>query len=416
MAEYYDTEDNDLEIGTTDGDIFWFYLEYGGNDTLSGGDGDDYFEIGGGADSVDGGSGNDVFSCDWDLGAHTLIGGAGDDLFEVAVGGRAVIVEAADGGSDTVHLGLADGTVARNGVYTYQMPEFVENLLVDRDFNGSLTVKGNALGNHIVYQTTSPFSPWSIKLYGYGGNDTIEGGLRADRLDGGDGDDLLTGGAGNDSFYGGAGNDVLEGDVGDDVIGGSSGNDTLYGGGGADSLLGGADDDEAWGGSGNDTLLGSGGQDRSYGEAGADSLVGDIGDDRLYGGAGNDTLQGGGDSDRLYGDEDDDQLQGDAGNDRLSGGNGDDTLEGGTGNDRLSGGLDADRFAFAVSATANGSIETDTITDYSAGDGDVVDLPNDAASVSGSVVSGGSLILTLAGDGDLIVLEGLTSLADVVLV
>ena len=35
MAEYYDTEDNDLEIGTTDGDAFWFYLEYGGNDTLS---------------------------------------------------------------------------------------------------------------------------------------------------------------------------------------------------------------------------------------------------------------------------------------------------------------------------------------------------------------------------------------------
>ncbi len=416
MAEYYYSDDNEEVIGTSGDDYFWYDFEYGGNDTLIGGDGDDLFQISGIPYRAEGGNGSDVFSCYWDLGAHTLIGGAGDDLYEVAAGSSAVIQEAAGGGTDTVELHLRDGEPARNGIYTFQMPDYVENLLVDTDFHGSLSVKGNALDNHIVYQTETPFASWTIKLYGYGGNDTIEGAALAEKLDGGDGNDYVSGGGGNDSLYGGSGDDILAGDAGDDVVGGSNGNDTLYGGAGNDSVLGGADNDELWGGDGNDTLLASSGNDRLYGDAGADSVAGEVGDDRLYGGAGDDTLQGGTGADWLYGDQDDDLLSGDADNDRLYGGDGNDTLQGGAGDDRLVGGYDADHFLFTTTATANSVVEHDTIVDYNAGEGDVVDLPDGAASVSSSVETTGGLVLTLVGDGDTVVLEGVDHLSDVVFI
>lgn len=176
-------------------------------------------------------------------GNDTLIGGAGDDLYEVAVGGRAVVIEEVGGGTDTVELHARDGATAGNGNFTYQMPDNVENLLVDEDLHGSLSVKGNELANHIVYQTATPSESWSIRLYGYGGDDTLVGSSLAEKLDGGDGNDTVSGGGGSDTLYGGAGNDLLAGDDGDDAIGGSGGNDTLIGGLGSDTLYGGSGKD-----------------------------------------------------------------------------------------------------------------------------------------------------------------------------
>lgn len=40
------------------------------------------------------------------------------------------------------------------------------------------------------------------RAFGYGGNDTMTGGLGGDWLDGGDGDDFLHGGSGNDTLIG----------------------------------------------------------------------------------------------------------------------------------------------------------------------------------------------------------------------
>ena len=62
-------------------------------------------------------------------------------------------------------------------------------------------------------------------IFGYGGNDTLFGGIKDDSLYGGDGNDALIGSVGNDSLYGDDGNDILVG---------GNGNDSLYGGDGSD--------------------------------------------------------------------------------------------------------------------------------------------------------------------------------------
>lgn len=63
-------------------------------------------------------------------------------------------------------------------------------------------------------------------LIGGGGNDSLHGAERVDRLSGGAGNDLLKGYEGNDVLNGGAGNDVLEGGKGSDRLEGGTGFDT----------------------------------------------------------------------------------------------------------------------------------------------------------------------------------------------
>ncbi|MBR9798493.1 MAG: type I secretion C-terminal target domain-containing protein, partial [Gammaproteobacteria bacterium] len=114
--------------------------------------------------------------------------------------------------------------------------------------------------------------------------------------------------------------------------------------------------------SGNETLTGDGDgpfyADYLIGQGGNDTLSGGEGSDRLEGGSGNDTLRGG------------------TGNDILSGGEGDDLLVGGAGNDILTGGDGADTFQWLSGHDINseGGMATDTITDFSVADGDVIDL------------------------------------------
>lgn len=100
------------------------------------------------------------------------------------------------------------------------------------------------------------------RLYGQGGNDTLNGGQRSDHLEGGEGDDLLKGNSGRDILRGGDGADRLEGGAdGDQLLGGADA-DYLDGGTGADTLKGGAGIDtyvfsNGWG---SDTLEDSDGQ------------------------------------------------------------------------------------------------------------------------------------------------------------
>ena len=68
---------DDVENGGDGNDIL---LGVHGNDTLAGGNGDDVLIGGGGADSLDGGDGNDVL-IDHGRAGGTLTGGNGDDVF-----------------------------------------------------------------------------------------------------------------------------------------------------------------------------------------------------------------------------------------------------------------------------------------------------------------------------------------------
>jgi Ca2+-binding RTX toxin-like protein len=88
---------------------------------------------------------------------------------------------------------------------------------------------------------------------------------------------------------------------------------------------------------------------------------------------------------RIYGYDGDDTITGGSGNDILRGGNGNDTMNGGAGNDYLNGGAGndiitggpgADTVVFDLldNANATGGNGTDTWTDFSLGQGDVIDV------------------------------------------
>ncbi|MGB7443379.1 MAG: calcium-binding protein [Coleofasciculaceae cyanobacterium] len=125
------------------------------------------------------------------------------------------------------------------------------------------------------------FGNYEETLYGYAGNDLLEGGRRDDNLYGGDGDDDIYGNDGNDYINGGLGNDILEGGDGNDyILGGENSydplygaDDLIYGGDGNDILDGGYGDDELYGGNGNDDLFGKDGYDQLTGGSGADYFI-----------------------------------------------------------------------------------------------------------------------------------------------
>lgn len=82
-------------------------------------------------------------------------------------------------------------------------------------------------------------------IYGYGGNDFIDGGNLAD---------FIYGGAGNDIFFGNGGNDTLYGGADSDTFGADEGNDRQYGEAGDDLFVAYKGSDTISGGEGNDTL------------------------------------------------------------------------------------------------------------------------------------------------------------------
>ncbi len=249
-----------------------------------------------GDDSLPGTAGND--SIDGRAGNDTMAGGAGDDSYAISATGD-IVVEAQDGGTDTVRVAIAKaGTV-------YVLAEHVENGIVTG--TAALGLTGNAAANSLTGNAAAN------TLLGLDGADSLQGGAGNDRLDGGSGADTLDGGVGGDVLLGGLGNDVYLVDVPADRIteAPEEGIDSVHTALGSYTLgqnvenlagtmanrayrfTGNALDNTIDGNSGNDVLAGGDGNDVLRGLAGRDSLAGGNGDDRLEGGAGNDTLDGG---------------------------------------------------------------------------------------------------------------------------
>lgn len=415
---------------------------FGGNDTIQGLAGDDIIYGGVGNDNLQGGDGND-----------TLDGGEGDDYLEggdendiyIHSAGNDTISESysSSGGVDKIVFGanisLSDLTFYRIGNDLKIEVSDGSTITVSNQFNGSFARFVESLAfydeTQFLFNGTS-----QIEIRGTGGDDTINGdSLNADIDDliyGYDGNDIIDGKTGDDVVYGGNGNDNIIGSAGNDYLYGEAGSDTLNGGNDSDYLDGGEGDDTLDGGNGNDVLSGAEGNDIIYGRAGNDNISGGDGDDVIYeiyggtdtidggagidtldysglssyrltlnlqtgtqsdnystpsndtitgienviGGSGNDTitgnndanlLKGGSGNDVLYGQGGNDTLKGDAGTDTLRGEDGDDLLYGGAGLDTLYGGLGADTFVFeAGSAFSN----VDVIKDFSTSQGDKIDI------------------------------------------
>jgi len=303
-------------------------------------------------------------------------------------------------------------------------------------------------------------SAYNDTLNGAGGNDTLFGGAATDRLNGGLGDDLLDGGLGSDAMAGGAGNDTYIVDSTGDALSelANEGLDTVQSsvswtlGSNFENLtLTGTANLNGSGNTLNNQLIGNAGSNLLQGGAGADTLdgaanalgkidtlAGGSGDDtyivrnaadvvREYAGDGTDTVQasvsytlaanvenltltaasnlnGTGNelANRITGNDGANTLLGQAGNDSLLGGTGADTLDGGAGSDVLTGGMGADLFRFAKSGGQ------DTITDFNAAQGDLIDLTG--TGITGldklQIASNGSGYVIGLGDGTTITVSG----------
>ena len=412
---------------------------YGGNDTLNGGAGDDTLYGGLGNDTLNSNAGSDALY--GEDGDDKLYGGASDDLLDGGIGndildggaGNDVYVFGRGYGYDTISS--SDTTVGKRDVVrliglTLAEVEFSTvkngssyyNLIIRIKDTGETLTVANAIysstsrnnysieaiefgdgttlgwaeletsGLLTVYGTeaaeTMDASRLGSTMYGYGGNDRLNGGAGDDRLFGGNDNDALYGNAGIDFLDGGAGNDTLDGGAGSDiyVFGRGYGNDTISS---SDATVGKRDVVRLLGltladvelvtvknGSyyhnlvirikdTGETLtvlnaiyyttarnnysieaiefgdgsvlewadLESSGLLMMAGTEAVDSLTASRLGTSMYGYAGNDTLAGGAGHDILYGGEGNDTMNGNAGNDILDGGAGNDTLNGGAGDD-----------------------------------------------------------------------------------
>ena len=405
---------------------------YGGAgcDILTGGDDADRLFGGAEGDVLAGGSGNDTL--DGGAGGDTFSGGSGLDWISYAAAGAAIALDLAQPGANTgdaegdafaeveafAGSGFAD-TMAGNALANLLDGGAGADLLNGRAGNdtlqggaGSDTLTGGIGADSLVGGDGFDYVSYATAaggvrvqlvagaaktgdaagdkflsieaITGSGFGDDLTGDALANVLDGGAGNDILAGGAGADSLFGGLGDDTMEGGLGADVFDGGAGQDWVsYG----RATLGLTLDLEApvrnsrsalgdvfsgiegfRGSAFGDAIYGNAGANFFEGGAGNDSLSGRDGADTLWGGAGNDVLSGGAGADWLAGNAGADQLLGEVGEDVLVGGDGNDTLDGGAGTDQLTGGLGADQFRHDGLAAQG----TDWVTDYLAGQGDVL--------------------------------------------
>jgi len=304
---------------------------------------------------VDGRSGNDQITIDSTVKVLTgVLGGKGNDTIQ---GGDGENYLFGDAGNDTIFSG-GDSNLIAGGA---------GDDVIHCDFGQA----HGEQGNDTLYGGDGYYSLYgdagNDKLYGgsYGG--TIDGGAGNDYLEAGGHTyyqwsygDTVNGGPGNDTIYttiagatvhAGAGNDVIHGSSFGDGISGDEGNDIIYCGEGNDYCSGGKGNDTVYAGDGDDNITGDEGRDQIFGELGSDTCHGGASNDLLRGGAGIDSLFGDEGNDTIYGDEDHDGIDGGLGNDICHGGDGDDWLTGGLGRNQLDG--DAGNNIFNVPNTSD---------------------------------------------------------------
>lgn len=167
---------------------------FAGNDSVTGGSKDDYFNVQGGHDVVMGGGGFD-----------TIFGGNGNDH---------LYGHSPDGGPDgSDYIEGNDGN------------DYIQGNAGNDEIDGgggSDRINGGADNDYV---------------FAGEGNDTVNGNKGDDYLDGWAGNDFLRGGQGNDTLYGGAGNNIVMGDLGNDTINAQIGTDTMTGGEGRDLFI-----------------------------------------------------------------------------------------------------------------------------------------------------------------------------------
>jgi len=378
-----------------------------GEDSLTGGRGDDTLIGLAGADYLYGRLGDDL-----------LQGGAGSDYYDYDAGAD-VIEDLDPTGSDfdgVYLIGIAPEEVSASfdsGILRFDFAGSSDSLSIRWDRAAGYGVEEVAFDDGTVWDQAMLDSlaapPLTIitgtsgaetltgtsgrdEISGLGGDDVLFGLGGADYLDGGTGADQMSGGPGDDTYVvndagdqvlenpdegvdtveaslsftlpaelenltlTGGGNPIGTGNALANVLTGNSGANTLDGGDGADTLAGGPGADTLLGGAGDDTFLVAGdeGPDTFDGGSGFDTVLGSAGDDvirvaNLSAANGIERIDGGGGVNTLAGT---------AGNNTIDlsgievlnvalidGGAGSDAITGSSGADTIQGGAGADTLA-----------------------------------------------------------------------
>lgn len=394
-------------VDATANDGYTYVQTLGGNDQITGSDGDDVFDDeifgpnGQGNDTFDGAGGNDELwmGTDDDL----AYGGTGNDLLEGQEGNDTLIGGDGDDtlvgseDADVIHGGADDVVVGGEGVTTGTDNDTL--VLNWADVQEITYGGGNNEAGTVTFQGGGSLTFSEIETIAYTGvvdgtvgSELIGAGYidaQGDQVDGTDGlDDTILGYGGNDTINAGSGNDLVYGGTGNDVLRAQSGNDTLHGEAGNDDLQSGTGDDLIYGGDGRDLIHvnAASGSDTVVGGEGNDALQGDIlnfdtdtgavtitftGNEAGSGSAGssavtfseietvwtdngNDTINAaattvgtnvwaGGGDDFITGGSGNDSVLAQAGNDEIFAGSGDDYVTGDAGVDQIYGGLDNDQ-------------------------------------------------------------------------
>ena len=224
-------------------------------------------------------------------GSVILAGGIGDNHYWAYGDAVEKIVEAKDGGTDTLwYLAGPDG-------YVLHAPAYVENIRIATVVSRSENAPREGKPIQVVAHPDSPIhfetsERVSVNVRGSRGDDILIGAKYAAST--------FYGGAGNDRmqaisqvttvrhhFYGGAGDDTLHGGWGRDVLDGGSGDDLIYGGpSGANAIFGGHGNDRIEDGKGNSTIHTGPGRNRVISAGGNDTIHVGPGENDITAGAG----------------------------------------------------------------------------------------------------------------------------------
>ncbi len=178
-----------------------------GDDVIAAGGGNDTLTAGAGRDSLHGGAGDDILILDASLDAADQVdGGTGFDKLALSGGYASGLNFGLTTVTNVELIVLSDGG-------SYRL------ILNDATNQDGLTIDAAALsrGNTLTVNGAAETAS-SLTVFGGASNDSLTGGVAADRLNGAAGNDILAGNGGADLLDGGAGNDALIGGTGADTF------------------------------------------------------------------------------------------------------------------------------------------------------------------------------------------------------
>jgi Ca2+-binding RTX toxin-like protein len=365
-------------------------------------------------------------------GADTLTGGAGNDRFDLAAGEFASGEEVDGGagvdtlrltGSNNFSLGTVsnietlvfDGAASSTATFAGSQIASLAAVVGDSKVN-SIAVTASA-GSAVSLAGIAKFVSWTagsdtITLNGATGNETLTGSSQKDSISGGAGNDTITGGAGNDILSGGDGNDLFLFSASDVVAGesvdGGLGADTLGVAGTNNFSLGTISNIEAISFTAAATATFAAAQTTGFATVtGHATTANALVINAAAGGTA--SLAGISSFFAWTGGTDTITLNGSTGGERLTGSSQSDYVTGGAGADTLTGGAGDDRFDFAAGdvvagETIDGGIGTDSLRLMADADFSLASMTGieglTYAGASRATLTGGqaSALLSISGD------------------